>query len=496
MADEKIKQVTQLDTLTIKNLEDAERALQRKIDDENVSESTKKKAQQMQNKYRAQRAKTIRLYEKNIKKGKLVGINKSILSVKKILELDGKNTNVKDTAMKEWLNYDNIAKTLGITLSVAGALSIGNGAGFKLAWKGITAACKAMFTTGAWNAVGSAMLLGGGAALASVIAKKAITKNLNANALLRDEAEKEIEENTYKSHDFVKKAKNEVALIAEASTNEEVFRHLMSIASNPTNSPEVINQANRILAGARVQMAENQAKARQAILSEALQAGNDLRELDQPNNPKVTYIDSNGKKQTISIHEAYERGIKLQEIEDLRNKKDKTVKYNINSNANNNTKDFIKIAVDTANDNNYEEQKQLIEECKDENDFVSRFNIDENDKDKDLKKQALRAAYNKMKANIEYETRLTADEFKEVLDAKTNQVDGIEIDGKSQTVIKSQQDYALVQACVLAGLVDGTNITDVSALATQLKAKYGSNIEAINQNIKNIMNAERTGMVK
>lgn len=474
MADEKIKQVTQLDTLTIKNLEDAEKVLQRKIDNPNVSKSTKKKAQQMQNKYRAQRAKTIKLYEKNIKKGKLVGINKSILSVKKILELDGKKTNVKDTAMKEWLNYDNIAKTLGITLSVAGVLSIGNGAGFKLAWKGITAACKAMFTTGAWNAVGSAMLLGGGALLASVMAKNAITKHNNENALLRDEAENEIEKNTYKSHDFVGKAGNEAALIAEASTNEEVFRHLMSMASNPTNSPEVINQANRILAGARVQMAENQAKARQAVLSEALQVGNKLD-------------DSllSGADTDLSIGEAYERGIKLQEIEDLKNTKETNATTNETSGA-------IYDAVNLANDNSrLVDQEKAIAGCADAEAYVAKFQSPT-----DEQKTSLKAAYNKMKANVEYQNRLTAGEFKEVKDANTNQVTGIEIDGKTQTDIKYQQDCSLVQACVLAGLVDGTNITDVSALATQLKAKYGSNIEAINQNIKNIMNAERTGMVK
>lgn len=482
MADEKIKQVTQLDTLTIKNLEDAEKVLQRKIDNPNVSESTRKKAQQMQNKYRAQRAKTIKLYEKNIKKGKLVGINKSILSVKKILELDGKKTNVKDTAMKEWLNYDNIAKTLGITLSVAGALSIGNGAGFKLAWKGITAACKAMFTTGAWNAVGSAMLLGGGALLASVMAKKAITKHNNENALLRDEAEKEIEKNTYKSHDFVGNTNNEATLIAEASTNEEVFRHLMNMASNPINSPEVINQANRILAGARVQMAENQAKARQAILSEALQAGNKL-------DSSINGVDSD-----LSIGEAYERGIKFEEIEDLKNAKNKDATTSETSGP---IFDAVSLAQKRGNDKTEraaicKEQKAAIAECANANEYVAKFEQG-NSSLTEEQKASLTAAYDQMKANIEYETRLAAGDFEEKM---VNGATTIEIDGKTKTEIEFQQNCALVQACALAGLIDGTNITDVSALATQLKAKYGSNIEAINQNIKNIMNAERTGMVK
>lgn len=474
--DKKIKQVTQLDTLTIKNLEDAEKVLQRKIDDQNTKETTKKKAQQLLNKYKAQRAKTIKLYEKNIKKGKLVGINKSILSVRKILELDGKKINVKDTAMKEWLNYDNIAKTLGVALSVAGALSVGNGAGFKLAWKGITAACKAMFTTGAWNAVGSAMLLGGGALLASVMAKKAIIKHNNENALLRDEAEKEIEKNTYKSHDFVGEAKNEATLIAEASTNEEVFRHLMSMASNPTNSPEVINQANKILAGARVQMAENQAKARQAVLSEALQAGNKL------NDSLLSGADSD-----LSIGEAYERGIKLQEIEDLKNKKGTNAKTNETSGA-------IYDAVNLANDNKkLVDQEKSIAGCANADAYVAKFETNPPSLTDD-QKTSLKAAYNKMKANVEYQTRLTAGEFEEVKNSSGNITIGI--DGKAQSDIEYQQDCSLVQACVLAGLVDGTTITDVSKLAKQLKAKYGPNIEAINQNIKKMMNAERTGMVK
>ena len=71
--------VTQLDTLTLRDLDNAIDVLADKIKttDGSVSEATKKKAQKLQAKYIAQKGKTIRMYEKNKKKGKLVGVNKS-----------------------------------------------------------------------------------------------------------------------------------------------------------------------------------------------------------------------------------------------------------------------------------------------------------------------------------------------------------------------------------------------------------------------------------
>ncbi|MBQ4542458.1 MAG: hypothetical protein IJA23_06430, partial [Clostridia bacterium] len=456
--------VTQLDTLTLRDLDNAIDVLADKIKttDGSVSEATKKKAQKLQAKYIAQKGKTIRMYEKNKKKGKLVGVNKSTLSVKKMLEMEGKTVNVATSAAAEFFNGENIAAIIASGVALGGLMSVGDGFGMKLAWKGITAACKAMFTTGAWNAVGSSLLLAGGGALAVIMAKKAIKKNMNKNAILRDEAESGVDKKTYRDHSYISNTAAQSKLAAEAAVNEEAFNHLLQIAANPNNDPKVISQANKILAEARVLQAKNKYQAEVSVLEAHLNAGT---------------VTIGGKEE--SIGDLYKRNLALREIEDLSTTRTTTV-------TTTETSGKIFDAVKLANDNTkLKEQKEVV--AKDKATYIASFGTSGTPLT-DAQKTSLEAAYDKMKANVEYSNKLAAGDF---------ELDGgdIKINGKKAVTIKGEADAALVKACKNAGLIDeatvsaATTATAVSKLATQLRAKYGTHLATINQNMTAEMDA-------
>lgn len=456
--------VTQLDTLTLRDLDNAIDVLSDKIKttDGSVSEATKKKAQKLQAKYIAQKGKTIRMYEKNKKKGKLVGVNKATLSVKKMLEMEGKTVNVATSATAEFFNLENTAAIIASGVALGGLMSVGDGFGMKLAWKGITSACKAMFTTGAWNAVGSSLLLAGGGTLAFILAKKAIKKNMDKNAILRDEAESGVEKKTYRDHSYISNTAAQSKLAAEAAVNEDAFKHLLEIAANPNNDPKVISQANKVLAEARVLQAKNKYQAEVSVLEAHLNAGT---------------VTIGGKEE--SIGEVYKRNLALREIEDL-----KTTKTTIISETGLTPGDItntVKLA-NNASSMKLDDKKKAVA-GKTRQEFIDSFaGATPTDK------TALGAAYDKIQAEIEYSKKLAAGDF---------ELDGtdIKIDGKKASTIKSEADTALIEACKNSGLVDeatvsaATSAAAIKTLATQLRAKYGTHLATINQNMSAEMDA-------
>ncbi len=280
--DKSAKTLTSMDRLTISDLKLAIGALQKRVDNPKLSQKTRNKAEKMLNQYRTQQAKTLRLYEKNKKKEQIKGVTKSTLSVKKIYDLIGRKA-VDRSAAGEFLlknMSENLATIIGGGLATFGLLTVGEGAGMRLIGTAVKEMCKLMFTNGAWNAVGSSLLLAGGATLAVVLAKKAIRKAQYANAIEKSVAEDEINKGTVKGLTGDESPENIESLAAQAASGNEVdnetFSHLMSVAGNPYNDPKVIKVANKILAEARKMRAQNYARVEANLLETTLLSGNEI----------------------------------------------------------------------------------------------------------------------------------------------------------------------------------------------------------------------------
>ncbi len=280
------KSVSAMDKLTIKDLDIAIAALKARTDPKaKLSQKTKNVAQSMLNKYSLQKAKTLKLYEKN--KNKIKGVSKSTLSVQKIYQiLNPDITEFKERgAVAEFMlgnKAENLLSVIGGGVAIGGLLSMNNAAGFEAIGTALKNMFTAMYGNGVWNAIGSTALLAGGGLLAFNLAKKAIRRTQYANAIEKGIAEDKINEGTVKGLTGNEKDTDEIipSLAAQAAAGSEVdnetFIHLMNVASNPYNDPKVIKVANKILAQARTLRAQNYARIQANLLETNLLSGNEI----------------------------------------------------------------------------------------------------------------------------------------------------------------------------------------------------------------------------
>ena len=263
------KVVTTMDSLTIDYIDKANKAISdrialfspnahgRKVTPESKQKNAPAivaKLNKMKAKYDKQKAKTLALYQKNKKKDYLKGVNKSMLSVKKIYELAGKNTKSYDSNFANKFLEHPIENSM---LSVSGALAIGSimsvhgaviGEAVKTAaievFKVFAGKYGAAAALGAWSV----------ALAAGPIISKIVRKNREMHALEKQNIEDAIYKETAYNLDNLATpvyGEKKEMLITQAVEDPEIRAHLEAVAKSTTNNPNVRQHALMVLVEAK-----------------------------------------------------------------------------------------------------------------------------------------------------------------------------------------------------------------------------------------------------
>lgn len=285
--------ITGLDKITVKDLDRSIELLTRKLEKGNLSSTTRKTNEKRIEKYRNQTEKTRALYRK-YKNKQVLGSDRTLqsfniytLSVKSIYEkINGVGTTkeIQGGSFKQW--WGEHEKT-NKAMVVAGGISLASLAlkgmssyvenvdGIGAAW-GASVDALGKFGTSLYGAtIGGSLgwtgtiALGGGVALAGIVAGRIIYKKHKERQAAKEEAEELLTKGTAQDRDAVAKTENNSKLfeqfVADAVADEAILKDLVKFSLDPDNDPDTIIQARKIVKEARNQIAIKEAKANESL---------------------------------------------------------------------------------------------------------------------------------------------------------------------------------------------------------------------------------------
>jgi len=318
--------ITEQDKYTVEELDRGLRVCKSKLGREDLSDSIKRKVKRLNDKYTTQKAKTLRLYERKKKKSpSLKSLDVTSLSVKRILEIaakdKGKTANLKEIGpVANFFLANGAENSIAIAaagMALTGFLGSPNGqAMLKEAGTAIKDwAAKTFLDANGLNF--SAIAFTGGVAIfAGVMIKKAIRKSMQATAIERHEVESAMNKGT--AHDLNNLASNKAALIDQASAGKEMdnetFKYLVQVATNPENKPSVIAAANDILNEARKRRAAAKTQVENSLISAYI---NDDKTVVRDTNDLLPNPSRSSEHDIVTIKEAMLAKLKYKEIKDL-----------------------------------------------------------------------------------------------------------------------------------------------------------------------------------
>ena len=304
------ERITEYDKYTVSQIDRGLKVLDKKLKDPKLSKATKDKVQKLHDKYTAQKAKTIRLYEKKKKKSPILkSMSVSTLSVKKIWDVLGKNTKEVGAVKTFFLDHcaENTFAIVGAALALAGALTMNDG----FLARGIVDVVKDLATQYfATTGIPGLFLAGGVALLAGVAIKKAVRNSIHESAVHRHEAEEAMNKDTVRDADYIlSKPKDLIDEAAFGDAGDNVaYQHLLAVANNPHNDPKLITAALKILSEADTTRKSNEKSAKDAQFVAALD-NETYVEVDKSTTPPT--------KNTYPIKAPLARYHKLRLVEEL-----------------------------------------------------------------------------------------------------------------------------------------------------------------------------------
>ena len=251
--------ITAMDKLTVEKIDKAIDSFDKRLKQPKISNGLRKKLERMKADYTKQKQKTLNLYHKNKKDSRIRGLNVSLASVEKILELKGKKTtSFKNDLFNKLAQHpiENAALAVGAGLGLGAVLAFNEA----MIGKALLTAAEAVFKAMTFQS-GAAIFFGAwaGTFVAAPLVIKAIRKYRERNAIERQITEEAM--NADSAHNFEnldkKFAEKRASLIEEAVMDEETRNYLQDVASNPKNTLTVRKNAAEILEAAKKQIIEN-----------------------------------------------------------------------------------------------------------------------------------------------------------------------------------------------------------------------------------------------